>query len=169
MAAVDIEDGCFLDSSLSYEGTAVTSVSGLSHLTGESAMALSGGAVQYARTVAAGVMSGLTSSTVHHVGLAYTSILQTCPAATGAEESMGQGRVKNPGHAWVRYVLSGEFEVGPELDDLVPAGTASELASAEEKVKLPRDWLEAGQIYIQQADPLPLNVVSLTVEHEVGT
>jgi hypothetical protein len=51
---------------------------------------------------------------------------------------------------------------------MIRVGPVATLATGEESIRLPNDWMESGQIFIQQDEPLPLHVVTVTVDYEVG-
>ena len=70
---------------------------------------------------------------------------------------------------------SGIF-IGPNEDELVEAkqrttedyGLPPALKSQEIPVMTTPTWADSGQVYIRQSDPLPLTIVSLTLEVAVG-
>ena len=67
----------FLDSALAYSGSAVTTISGLDHLEGQTVSILANGATHPDKTVSSGSITLDRSSTNVKVGLSYSSILQT--------------------------------------------------------------------------------------------
>ena len=167
---------------VAFRGVATTSwawardtVSGLSHLEGKTVSILADGAVMPQRTVTSGAVTLQRPATVVHVGLPYDSDLQTLPM-TLQIEAFGQGRAKNINEAWLRVFRSSGIFVGPTADRLVevkqrttePYGSPPELKSDEVSVKLTPSWLQSGQIYIRQSDPLPLTVSGLTLEVAIG-
>ncbi|HON31081.1 MAG TPA: hypothetical protein PLN11_08570, partial [Ottowia sp.] len=78
--------------------------------------------------------------------------------------------------AWLRVFRSSGIFVGPDTDKLVeakqrttePYGSPPALKSDEVAVTLSPAWGMSGQIYVRQVDPLPLTLVSLTLEVAVG-
>lgn len=110
------------------------------------------------------------------VGLPYVSDLQTMPLALQVDGSYGQGRQKNVNKAWVRVYRSSGLLVGPTPDTLVehkqrttePPGTPPRLATGELQVVLTPTWANDGQVYVRQAEPLPLTVVGMALEVAVG-
>ena len=109
-------------------------------------------------------------------GLPYVSDLQTMPLALQVDGSYGQGRQKNVNKAWVRVYRSSGLLVGPTPDTLVehkqrttePPGTPPRLATGELQVVLTPTWANDGQVYVRQAEPLPLTVVGMALEVAVG-
>ena len=151
------------------------SVVGLSHLEGKTVSILADGAVLPSEVVVGGSISIDRAAVKIHVGLQYFSDLQTLPLAINIE-AFGQGRVKNINKAWVRVFQSSGLFVGPTADKLTeakmrtdePYGSPPSLRSDEISVNITPTWAQGGQIYIRQADPLPLTVVGVTIEAVVG-
>ena len=151
------------------------SVAGLSHLEGKTVSILADGAVLPSEVVVGGSISIERAAVKIHVGLQYFSDLQTLPLAINIE-AFGQGRVKNINKAWVRVFQSSGLFVGPADDKLTeakmrtdePYGSPPSLRSDEISVNITPAWAQGGQIYIRQADPLPLTVVGVTIEAVVG-
>ena len=73
------------------------------------------------------------------------------------------------------YRSSGIF-VGPSVDHLTEAkqrttedyGQPPALKSDELEIMLTPTWGQSGQVFVRQADPLPLTLVSMTMEVAVG-
>ncbi len=151
------------------------SVGGLSHLEGKTVSILADGAVMPSKVVVGGSVSIDRAAVKIHVGLQYFSDLQTLPLAINIE-AFGQGRVKNINQAWVRVFQSSGLFVGPTADKLTeakmrtnePYGSPPSLRSDEINVNITPTWAQGGQIYIRQADPLPLTIVGVTIEAVVG-
>jgi hypothetical protein len=182
---IDPEDAFFVDSGLTYTGTAVATITGLGHLEGKTVNILVNGAVHPQRVVSSGAVSldiplvdaeGNTYDVVVHVGLPITADLQTLPLAAGIDNAYGQGRAKNVNKAWLRVYRSSGIFIGPDEGNLTEAkqrtvenyGQPPALKSEEVQIMLTPSWREAGQVFIRQTDPLPLTAVSLTLEVAVG-
>lgn len=173
---VDQADAFFVDCGATYDSTPTTTISGLNHLEGKTVSILADGAVHPRRTVASGQITLDNAASTVQVGLPITADLQTLPAAMQIDGSFGQGRYKNVNKAWLRVYRSSGIFVGPDADHLVEAkqrtnefyGVAPALKSEEIPVMVTPSWGDSGQVYIRQADPLPLTVVSLTLEVALG-
>ena len=149
---------------------------GLDHLIGKTVNILADGAVHPTRVVDSngGVVLNRAASVVH-IGLPYVCDLQTLPLALQTE-AVGQGRVKNLNHAWLRVFESSGIFVGPTSEKLVeakqrttePFGSPPNLKTEDIKIMLTPSWQDYGQIFIRQTDPLPLTVVGVTLEVSVG-
>ncbi len=173
---VSAADAYFVDSGLSYSGTPVTTLSGLSHLEGKTVNILADGAVHPQRVVTSGSITLDNEASKVHVGLPITADLQTLPLAYEAE-GYGQGRVKNVNQVWLRVFRSSGIFVGPNPNELVeakqrtiePYGSPPALKSEEIQVTLTPTWSDSGSVYVRQSDPLPLTVVSMTLEVSIGS
>ena len=149
---------------------------GLSHLIGKTVNILADGAVHPTRVVDSngGIVLNRAASVVH-IGLPYVCDLQTLPLALQTE-AVGQGRVKNLNHAWLRVFESSGIFVGPTSEKLTeakqrttePYGSPPNLKTEDIKIMLTPSWQDYGQIFIRQTDPLPLTVVGVTLEVSIG-
>ena len=99
-------DAFFVDSGLTYSGTPVTTLSGLSHLNGQIVSILADGAVHPQRQVEGGSITLDEPASVVHVGLPISADVQTLPAAAGVDSGYAQGRAKNVNKIWMRVYRS---------------------------------------------------------------
>jgi len=170
------------DLPVSLRNTAITTyevardkISGLDYLEGKTLNILADGAVHPQRVVSSGEISLERAASVVHLGLPYESDLNTLPLALQVE-ALGQGRVKNLNHVWLRVLESSGIFAGPSADKLVeakqrttePYGTPPSLKTQDIKIMLTPQWQDNGQLFVRQTDPLPLTVVGLTLEAAVG-
>lgn len=176
---VDQEDAFYVDCGLTYDGTPVSSLSGLWHLEGETVQILADGAVHPERVVTAGAVTLDGSYSVVHVGLGYVSDLQTLPAAFEGAPAGGQGRAKNVNSIAMRVTQSSVVKVGPTFSDtdLVenPARDVSDpydsppsLRTGELRFDLAPDWNPDGSICVRQDLPLPLTVLAIAADVAAG-
>jgi hypothetical protein len=172
----DLQDAFFVDSGLSYYGQPADEISGLGHLEGKTVNILADGAVHPQRVVTGGKITLDAEASKVHIGLPIEADLQTLPLAMGIDNGYGQGRFKNVNKAWMRVHRSSGIFIGPNENELVEAkqrtteayGLPPALKSEEIQVMLTPTWADSGQVYIRQTDPLPLTIVSLTLEVSVG-
>jgi hypothetical protein len=151
-------------------------ISGLTWLEGKTVSILADGAVQPRKVVTSGSITIDRASTIIHIGLPYESDLQSLPLAMGIDNGMGQGRYKNVNKAWLRVYQSSGIFIGPNPANLVeakqrttePYGSPPELKTEEIQIMLTPSWLDSGQVYVRQSDPLPLSIVGMTLEVAVG-
>jgi len=174
-AFVNPADAFFVDCGLTYSGAPADEISGLGHLEGKTVSILADGAVHPQRVVTGGAITLDVEASKVHVGLPITADLQTLPMAFESE-GYGQGRMKNVNQVWLRVFRSSGIFVGPTASELVeakqrtiePYGSPPALKSEEIPIMLTPAWRDSGQIYVRQSDPLPLTVVSMTLQSSLG-
>lgn len=150
--------------------------SGLDHLEGEKVSILANGAVQPQQTVTGGSITLDTPASLLHIGLPTEADIQTLPLAIEAQ-AFGQGRKKNVNEVWMRVYRSSGIFAGPSFDNLTekkqrtdePYGSPPRLKSEELSLKISPSWGDSGSVCIRQSDPLPLTLVSMTVEVSIGS
>jgi hypothetical protein len=170
------EDAFFVDSGLSYYGTPVTNLSGLDHLEGEEVSVLADGAVMPRKVVTGGAITLEQASSVVHVGLPITADLKTLPWMIESDSAAGQGRPKNVNEVWLRVHESSGIFAGPSFDYLTevkqrtnePYGSPPALKSEEIRLQITPSWTDSGQVCLRQSDPLPLTLVSMTLQVAIG-
>ena len=171
------EDAFFVDCGATYNGAPATTISGLSHLEGKTVSILADGAVHPQRMVVSGSITLDNAASKVHIGLPITADLQTLPVAIGLQDgSFGQGRFKNVNKVWLRVYRSRGIFIGPDFDHLTEAkqrttevyGSPPALKSEEVPVMVTPSWGDSGQVAVRQSDPLPLTVVSLSMELAIG-
>ena len=168
-------DAFFVDSGATYSGAPATTVSGLTWLEGQTVNILADGAEHPPRVVTAGAVTLDFAASVVHVGLPITADLKTLPMAV-AVQALGQGRAKNVNRVWLRVYRSSGIQAGPTFERLVefkqrqsePYGTPPLLRSDEVQIDILPAWGSGAQVCVRQAKPLPLTVVSMTIEAEAA-
>ena len=169
-------DAFFVDSGLTYRGAEASTISGLGHLEGQTVSILADGAVHPQRVVASGAIELDNPASVVHVGLPITADVQTLPIAAAVDSGYAQGRAKNVNKIWLRVYRSSGVFTGPSTDKLTEAkqrttenyGAPPALKSDELEIMLTPTWAQGGQVFVRQADPLPLTLVSMTMEVALG-
>ncbi len=170
------KDAVFVDSSLTYSGAEVSSISGLSHLEGQIVNILADGAVHPRRVVTSGAIELDNPASTVQIGLPITADTQTLPMAATIDSGYGQGRAKNINKVWLRVYRSSGIFAGPSADKLTEAkqrttenyGSPPSLKSDEIEIMITPTWAQGGQVFIRQTDPLPLTLVSMTMEVAIG-
>ena len=109
-----VSNAFFVDSGLTYTGTSANSVSGLTHLEGETVQVLVDGAVHPNRTVSSGAVSLASSGTEISVGLAYQGKLVTLDPEVQTETGASQGKVRRIERATVRVVDTYNLKIAAE-------------------------------------------------------
>jgi len=166
----------YLDSTLNQDsalsGTVTgssTSVTGLDHLENETVQILIDDAVYPTQTVTNGAItvslpSSFGSKTIE-IGLGFTSTIKTMKPEAGSQAGTAQGRKKRYNEVSVRLLNS----VGVTINgDQLPFRTSADEmgepipAFTGDKRVTNLGWDREGQITIQQTQPLPLTVLSIT-------
>ena len=161
----------FVDSHLSYSGSATTTLSGLAHLEGQTVSVLANGATHADKVVSSGQITLDRSATKAVVGLAYDSVLQTMRVEGGAAEGTSQGKTKRISKVVLRLFETVGAKVGPSLTDLetVPFRSSSDpmdtpvstLIAGDKEIEFRDDYNTDGFIFIKQDQPLPLSVLAI--------
>lgn len=173
---LDQNDAYFVDCGATYDGSPATTISGLSWLEGKTVNILADGAVHPQRVVTGGTITLDQAASKVHVGLPIISDLQTLPFAAQIDNAFGQGRMKNVNKVILRVYQSSGIFAGPSFEKLAeakqrtnePYGSPPALKSKEISITVTPQWSDGGQLCIRQLAPLPLTVVSMTLETEVG-
>ena len=166
----DQEDAFYVDSGLTYSGSAATTISGLDHLEGETVTILANGATHADKTVSSGAVTLDRSATKVHIGLPYTSTLQTMRAESGGEGGTSQSKDKRIHEVTLRLHETVGVEVGPNLNDMERIPFRSSAASmdaavplftGDKQVEFRDDFNTDGFVFVRQTQPLPLTVISI--------
>lgn len=173
-----VEDAFFVDSGLSYRGTPVTTLSGLSHLEGEEVVALADGNVVRGLTVESGAITLPNAASVVHVGLPYTATLKTLDLDLGAVQGLGtvQGRAKSVSEVVLRVEETRGIWIGPSEDNLVEYkqrateawNEAIRLYTGDIHITPHWDWTDGGNVIVKQFDPLPMTILAIMPDITIG-
>ena len=172
----DVQDAFFVDSGLSYAGPATQTLGGLWHLEGREVVALADGNVFRGLTVANGAVTLNIPVGKAHVGLAYTTDIQTLPVDLGSREGSVQGRKKRVGKVTLRVEQSRGIFLGPSSDRLIEWkqrdteswGEAIQPFTGDVDIPILPQWNAEGDLWIRQSDPLPLTLLAALPEISVG-
>ena len=160
----------FLDSSLSYSGSAVTTLSGLDHLEGQVVAILADGATHPNKIVSSGAITLDRSAKSVKIGLAFTSLLQTMRIDAGSQDGTSQAKTKRIYDITVRMYETIGVEVGPDLSEMerIPFRTSANLMdegippfTGDKQVEFRGNYETDGFIFVRQNQPLPFTILSL--------
>lgn len=172
----DSVEGVFLDNSLTYSGSAATTVSGLDHLEGREVTAVADGSVVSGLTVTGGEITIPAAAETIHVGLPYNCDLETLDFDLQDERGTNQGRRQSVSGLVLRLQNTRGLRAGPDLDSLVEVpfredeawGDPPALFSGDKPVAITPSWRRASRVAIRQAYPLPATLLALLPEVQVG-
>lgn len=176
---VNAADAFYVDAGLTYSGAPTTVLAGLRHLEGRAVQVLADGAVVANCTVVAGALTPAldTAASTIQVGLQYVSDMQTLPAILDQTPAMGQGTRKSARHVYIRVTQSSMVKAGQSFTKLIdyparqvsdPYGSPPALRTGELSLGIGTGWNDEGSVCIRQDQPLPLTVLSLTIDEGTG-
>ena len=166
----DVEDAFFVDSGLTYDGSAVTAITGLNHLEGVSVTILADGSAHANKTVANGAITLDRSSSKVHIGYGYTSSLETLRMEAGAEDGIAQGKIKRIHGVTARFFQTVGAELGPDINNLdrlpfrdssMSMDQAVPLFSGDKEISFPSGYDNDAKIVIRQTQALPMTVLAI--------
>jgi hypothetical protein len=146
---------------------ATQSLSGLSHLEGETVSILGDGSVHPDVTVASGAVTLQRYVTKAHAGLAYNSTVRTLRVDAGSQMGTSQGKMKRINEVTVRLQKTVGLKVGRDANnlDVVPFRSSADLMdvaipmfSGDKEIELNSNYDTDGQLTIRQDQPLPMVV-----------
>ena len=161
----------FVDSHLTYSGSSTSTLSGLSHLEGQTVTILANGATHSDKVVTSGSITLDRPVTKAVVGLKYASVLQTMRIEGGAAEGTSQGKTKRISKVVLRLFETVGVQVGPSLDNLetVPFRSTSDpmdtpvstFLAGDKEIEFRDDYNTDGYIYVKQDQALPCSVLAI--------
>ena len=166
----DVGDAFYVDSGLTYSGSATTTITGLNHLEGETVAILADGAAHADKTVSGGSITLDRSSSKVHVGYSYSSIVETLRMEAGADDGIAQGKIKRIHGVTARFFKSVGAEIGPDVNNLdrlpfrdssMDMDTAIPLFSGDKEIFFPSGYDNDARVVIRQNQPLPMTVLAI--------
>lgn len=166
----------FVDCGITYRGAATDVVTGLSHLEGKDVMVLANGRPLGPYTVDGGEITIDEEATIIHVGLPYTSELETLPIHY-EQEGYGVGIEKNISAVYIRFRKSAGVEAGvdftymrpmvPPADELL--GDIPILHDGVKEIDVDNAWSPDARVCIRQTQPLPASIAGMAVDFADAT
>ena len=166
----DVQDAFFVDSGLTYSGSAATTISGLDHLEGQTVSILANGATHPDKTVSSGSITLDRSVTKAHIGLSYNSTLQTMRIDAGGTEGTAQGKIKRIHDITLRLFRTVGIQVGSSEADLdrIPFRSSANamdqalpLFTGDKEVEFRGGFDNDGFIVVKQNQPLPATILAI--------
>lgn len=173
----DIEDAFFVQSGLTYEGSAASSLTGLYHLRGEVVDVFGNGVVFDQATVGSDgtlttKLAGVTTTvTKAHIGLAYTSTIKTLRPDAGSAIGSSQGMLKRINNVIVRVRTAMQLKVGDPTTQYAQTMTeaaqdsldvdADGVATGDVEAHHDGGWSKDSQVVIKCDDPVPCEVLAV--------
>lgn len=172
----DVKDQIHLDCSITYSGAPATVISGLDFLNGQSVMALADGSVQGPFTVSGGSITLDEAASIVHVGLAYTTDFETLYFNGQMQDGSSQGRRQRVAQCMFRFLNSVGGYIGTDFDHLhtLPQrttqalGTPIPLLTYDHRQPISSSWQNNGRVVYRQTDPLPVTILAVVPNTEMG-
>jgi hypothetical protein len=142
-------------------------------LAGENVDALiNGNVVEKDLVVGAGgtVTIAATNATKVHIGLRYVSYAQTMRINPNSSWGSGAGISKRNGNlnAWVYNTIGGKYGPTSSVTEVVSYTSTTELTTDCLSVNFPGQWDRDGYIWCIQDDPLPMTIIAVAPDMELG-
>lgn len=171
----DIKDAFCVDSGLTYDGPATTTLTNLDHLEGKSVVALADGNVVENLTVSNGSVTLPNEASKIHIGLQYNCDINTLNVDFQNGETL-QSRKKAISNVTFRVRDTRGLAGGQDENSLyeikerdVSQGYGSiPPITGEQQLNIATNWTEGGQVYLRQRYPLPATILAIIPEVEVS-
>ena len=166
----DVGNAFFVDSGLTYSGSAATTISGLNHLEGQSVAILADGAAHANKTVSSGAITLDRSVTKAQIGLPFTSKLETLRIDAGSAMGSSQGKNKRIGEVTVRLFRTVGLKIGTSSTELdtIPFRSSSDsmdtaltLFTGDKTAEFNGGYDDDATITIVQDLPLPMTILAI--------
>lgn len=174
------EDQFFMDCGITYDGVPTSVVTGLGHLEGKQVCVLADGNVIFdsetPTTVTSGQITLPAPYSLIHVGLPYTSDLETLNVEVPTASGTAQGKKVKISKLTLLLQNSSGGKIGPDFNTLHEIGgiftrnynTAQVLATGPVNENLGAGYEDGGRICIRQTKPLPISILALVPTVTVG-
>ena len=145
-------------------------LSGLSHLEGQTVDILEEGATHPDLTVSSGAITLQRETTKAHVGLPFTSTLQTMRLEAGATDGTAQGKIKRIDEVTVRLFRTVNALVGANATNLDRIAfrsgadamdAAIPLFTGDKEIEMDAGYDQDGFVMVQQDLALPMTIISI--------
>lgn len=177
-----IADAFYVDSGLTYSGSATTTISGLKHLLGKSVDILADGGAHPQKTVgllAPGKWGVTLDFAVEkaQVGLPCPAKMRTMRIEAGSQLGTAQGKIKRIARALIRFYKTLGGKYGPDENNLdpviyreagAPMDTPPALLSGDRTFSWPGGYDTEGYVLVVNDSPTPMTVVTIVTEVEVN-
>ena len=148
-------------------------VTGLTHLDGETVQIVADGAVHADKAVASGSLTLDIQASYVVVGFKYTGFIKVMPLEGGGIIGSAQGLLQNIGQAFVRFLDTLGVKFGTDLYNLekIPFRSTDDLFnrisqpfSGYKQITWPEGWEREKQVVIFQDNPLPCTIQAIHAE-----
>ena len=171
------KDAYFSDSLITYDSVAASTITGLTHLEGQTAKVLSDGAIHDDEVVTSAQITLDADASTVQVGLGYTHRIRTLKFEDGAQAGTAVGRPKKIVSATFVVLDALTMSFGPNRDNLTdldfrevddPMDSAPPLFTGEVFKEFDGDeWNTDPRIVIESSDPVPFTLLAIAPQLDV--
>jgi hypothetical protein len=175
------EDCFYLDSGLTYDGAPATVISGLDHLEGETVSILTDGYTVPDQVVTGGQITLTRDASKVHVGLSYLPVIETLDIDTPSPNQTLKAQSISVSKVTVEVDGSRGGWIGPRQDngsipqmsEIKPRFDSDNydpiaLKTYKQDVFIQPQWAKGGGVRIEQRAPLPMSILSIIPQIDVG-
>lgn len=164
------EDIIMLDSTVTYDSSATSTITGLDHLEGETVAVLADGAVQNSKTVSSGQITLDEEASVVQVGLAYNSDAKLLRFEAGSANGTALGKTRRTHRVGIMFHKTLGVKIGPSFENLTEIIFRTAANNTNEAVPLysgiksetfDADYDFENSICIRQSGPLPGTILAV--------
>jgi hypothetical protein len=149
-------------------------MSGLEHLEGKTVDILADGNVEPQRVVTAGRVTLANAAGVVHVGLPIESDFETLDISVPSQNLRDKKKIVN--HVSLIVEESQGVWCGPDADHLIEYkqrtdenyDESARMAEGNIDIRIQATWNKAGRVFVRQAKPLPVTILAVIPEINVG-
>lgn len=171
------KDAWYLDTALAYDGAAVTTITGLDHLEGETVSALADGYVHPPVTVSGGEITLRWAASKVLVGLPYMSRFKSLRVVGQAESGSSLGAKKKLSKFTLALIDACEFYVGTDWERGVlsenryvemTAGDAVPVFTGDKTIAINSATVDDPRVHVWTDQPLPMTVSAISFDVSVS-
>lgn len=173
---LDREDMVCVDSAFTYDSTATSTITGLSHLEGETVEILADGASHPDRVVAGGEISLTRDASVVQIGIPYESVLKTVEIVGGNRRGNSEGIISRIHKASVKFLNTNGASIvvsnSPETDILFNSnqiyGEGPNLFTGTKVVRVNSGNILNPTLTVKSEKALPISILGIGADIEVS-
>ena len=171
------DDAVYSDSCITYDSSSASTITGLTHLEGQTVKIWADNAIQADKVVSSGSISLDVAASVVQVGLSYTHKLKTLKIEGGNAAGTSVGRNKRINGLTFVLLNSHTIEYGPTASDLDKndfrevsdaMDSATPLFTGELFVEFEGNWQTDPRIYVESDDPAPFTLLAIAPEVKIN-
>ena len=147
-----------------------TEIRDLGYLDGENVSVSVNGKIETNKTVNFGAITLDNEASIAHVGLDYTTTVETLRMEAGGDDGTAQGKVKRIHGVTIRFVDTTGAKIGPNLDNLDPIPFRDSTMSmdrpipffdGDKEMAFPAGYENDAKVVVQSESGLPMQVTAI--------